>query len=147
MAVRVEAVERLTDDVVVALSALLPQLLTRGAPLRVQDLNDLVAAPETTLLVARDEHGSAVGTLTLVVYHLASGLQALIEHVVVDEAARGRGVGEALVSLAVRRATEQGARHVDLTSSPSRDAANRLYQRLGFEHRHTNVYRYRCTPD
>ena len=37
---------------------------------------------------------------------------------------------------------ELGAKTIDLTSRPSREAANRLYQRLGFEMRETNVYRY-----
>jgi ribosomal protein S18 acetylase RimI-like enzyme len=61
---------------------------------------------------------------------------------VVDEAVRGRGVGEGLSQEAVRRALELGARTVELTSRPSREAANRLYQRLGFVLRDSNVYRY-----
>ena len=69
-----------------------------------------------------------------------SGLHAVIEDVVVDESARGHGVGAALVSEAVRLAREWGALHVNLTSRSSREAANRLYTRAGFVKRETNVY-------
>jgi len=68
-------------------------------------------------------------------------VRAWIEDVVVDEAGRGQGVGAALVQAALERSAERGARTVDLTSRPSREAANRLYLRLGFETRDTNVYR------
>jgi len=79
--------------------------------------------------------------MTLVVFRIPTGVRAWIEDVVVDEAARGRGVGEALNRVAIQRAHDAGARTVDLTSRPSREAANRLYSRLGFEQRDTNVYR------
>jgi ribosomal protein S18 acetylase RimI-like enzyme len=83
-----------------------------------------------------------VGSLTLAVFRIPTGLRAWIEDVVVDESARGQGVGEALNRAALDRAAALGAVTVDLTSRPSRAAANRLYQRLGFEPRETNVYRY-----
>jgi ribosomal protein S18 acetylase RimI-like enzyme len=76
----------------------------------------------------------------LLVYRIPSGLKARIDDVVVDAAARGRGVGEELTRAAMRRADEAGARIVELSSNPSREAANRLYPRLGFERRETNVY-------
>ena len=107
----------------------------------------MVDAPSTLVLVARlasdgEERGEIVGMLTLVVFRIPTGVRALIEDVVVDETARGRGVGEALTYAAFDRARAAGAKTVDLTSRPSREAANRLYQRLGFERRDTNVYRY-----
>ncbi len=86
--------------------------------------------------------GDIVGSLTLVVFRIPTGVRAWIEDVVVDESARGHGVGEALNREALRVAREHGAITVDLTSRPSREAANRLYQRLGFTERNTNVYRY-----
>ncbi len=86
--------------------------------------------------------GPIVGSLTLAVFRVPTGLRAWIEDVVVDESARGAGAGEALVLAAVRRAEAEGARTVDLTSRPSREAANRLYLRVGFEARTTNVYRF-----
>ena len=94
------------------------------------------------LLVARDPSGRVVGSLTLALFRVPTGLRAWIEDVVVDESARGAGVGEALVADAVERAQQAGARSVDLTSRPSRESANRLYRRLGFEERTTNVYRH-----
>jgi ribosomal protein S18 acetylase RimI-like enzyme len=83
-----------------------------------------------------------VGTLTLVLFRIPTAMRAWIEDVVVDESARGAGVGEALTLAALERAADAGARTVDLTSRPSREAANRLYTRLGFELRETNVYRW-----
>ena len=93
------------------------------------------------LLLARHEH-VIVGMLTLAIFRIPTGIRAWIEDVVVDAQMRGRGVGEALTREAVRIAGTHGARTVELTSRPSREAANRLYQRLGFERRETNVYRF-----
>lgn len=87
--------------------------------------------------------GEILGTLTLVVFTIPTGIRAWIEDVVVDDAARGRGVGAALNEAALDLARELGAVTVDLTSRPSREAANRLYVRLGFERRESNVYRYK----
>jgi ribosomal protein S18 acetylase RimI-like enzyme len=92
--------------------------------------------------LATEDDGTIVGTLTLAIFRIPTGLRAWIEDVVVDERARGRGVGAALTNAAIRLASDQGARTVDLTSRPSREAANRLYQRLGFVARETNVYRF-----
>lgn len=107
-------------------------------------IREIVEAEASTVLIARDgrDNGRIVGMLTLVVFRIPTGVRAWIEDVVVDEAARGRGVGEALNQAAVGRALELGARTVELTSRPSREAANRLYQRLGFVRRDSNVYRY-----
>ena len=102
----------------------------------------MIEAPGTHLLVARDDAGRIVGTLTLVVFRIPTGLRAWIEDVVVDESARGQGTGEALTREALRIAADLGARTVDLTSRPTREAANRLYRRLGFELRDTNVWRW-----
>jgi ribosomal protein S18 acetylase RimI-like enzyme len=96
------------------------------------------------LLVARDRSagGRIVGSLTLAVFRIPTGVRAWIEDVVVDTVARGKGAGEALSRTALAIAAERGARSVELTSRPSREAANRLYRRVGFEPRETNVYRY-----
>ena len=101
----------------------------------------MVAAPGTTVFVAR-LGADIVGTLTLVVFRIPTGIRAWIEDVVVDDAARGHGAGEALTRAALAHAAMLGARTVELTSRPSREAANRLYRRLGFEARDTNVYRF-----
>ena len=101
----------------------------------------MIAAESTTIFVATNEQ-KIVGLLTLVVFRIPTGVRAWIEDVVVDESARGHGVGEALNRAALDDARRNGAKTVDLTSRPSRAAANRLYQRLGFVARETNVYRY-----
>jgi ribosomal protein S18 acetylase RimI-like enzyme len=141
MAVTVEAVEAVTEELVDAFARLVPQLSQSGEPPTPTDLDDIVESQAPLILVARDE-GTIVGTLTLVVFHIPTGYRAWIEDVIVDEAARGKGVGEALNREALRLAEAAGCRTVDLTSRPSRQAANRLYQRLGFKPRDTNVYRY-----
>ena len=129
-------------DLLAAIRRLLP-LLSRSAPApEAYDLETLISSPATQLLVARDAGGRVVGTLTLAVFRIPTGVRAWIEDVIVDDETRGLGVGAALCEEAIRRAGLAGARTVDLTSNPSRDAANRLYQRLGFEQRITNVYRY-----
>jgi ribosomal protein S18 acetylase RimI-like enzyme len=131
-----------TDELVAGFRRLLPQLSSSAAPLEREALAATLGSPSNTVLIARDA-GEIVGTLTLVLYQVPTGLRARIEDVVVDSRARGRGVGEALTREALRVAAERNARSVDLTSNPSRVAANQLYQRIGFELRETNAYRYR----
>lgn len=133
-----------TPELVEALARLVPQLSSSSPPPNDDELAEIVASPASVLLVARDpdEGNRIVGSLTLVVFRIPTGMRAWIEDVVVDAAARGRGVGEALNRAALERAGEAGARTVDLTSRPSREDANRLYRRLGFVQRETNVYRY-----
>ncbi len=94
--------------------------------------------------MARDtsKGGEIIGTLTLVVFRIPTATRAWIEDVVVDSGARGRGVGERLTREAIHLATERGARTIELTSRPSREAARRLYERLGFTVRDTDVYRF-----
>jgi ribosomal protein S18 acetylase RimI-like enzyme len=135
----IEIVEHPTAEVVEALARLLPQLSSAAPP----DSSELavIMSSGSTLFVARVD-GRIVGSLTLVMYRIPTGLKAWIEDVVVDESARGHGVGEALSQAALGEARRHGAKAVSLTSRPSRDAANRLYQRIGFVARDTNVYRY-----
>ncbi len=143
MEVPVEAATEVTAELVEAIAGLVPQLSSSSPPPGQAELAEIVASPATTLLVARLPEGGIVGTLTLVIFRIPTGVRAWIEDVVVDGGARGRGVGEALNEEAIRRAAAAGARSVDLTSRPSRESANRLYRRLGFEIRDTNVYRHR----
>jgi ribosomal protein S18 acetylase RimI-like enzyme len=132
-----------TPEIVAAVQRLVPQL-SRSAPMPTRaEVEDIVASPATVLLVARDDAtGEIVGTLTLALFRIPTGLRAWIEDVVVDQSVRGQGVGEALSREALHRAVAAGARTVDLTSRASREAANRLYQRIGFHRRDTNVYRW-----
>ncbi len=135
----IEIAEHPTEEVVAALARLLPQL--SSAPPPDASALALIMSGGSTLFVARVDE-QIVGSLTLVFYRIPTGLKAWIEDVVVDEAARGHGVGEALNLAALEEARRRGAKAVSLTSRPSREAANRLYQRIGFVARDTNVYRY-----
>jgi len=128
------------DALVAAMARLVPQLSSSNPPPDAAALSAIVASDASVLLLA-EEDGEVVGAMTLVVFTIPTGVRAWIEDVVVDEVARGRGVGDALNRAAIERAREAGARTVDLTSRPSREAANHLYRRLGFEQRDTNVYR------
>jgi ribosomal protein S18 acetylase RimI-like enzyme len=138
----VEAATEATPEVVAAVGAMLP-LLSRSAPApSAEEVAEIVTSPATTLFVARDDGGAIVGILTLAVFRIPSGVRAWIEDVIVGEAARRGGCGEALTRAAIAAAEADGARTVDLTSRPAREGANRLYRRIGFVERDTNVYRY-----
>ena len=143
--IKIAAAIGVDDELIAAFNRLVPQL-SRGAAVPTPEvIREIVEAPANTVLIARDgrDNGRIVGMLTLVVFRIPTGVRAWIEDVVVDEAARGRGVGEALSQEAIQRAVGVGARTVELTSRPSREGANRLYQRLGFVRRDSNVDRTR----
>ena len=141
-AVSVEEATHVTPELVEALGRLVPQLSRSAPPVREAEVAEMVSSPTIRLLVARDTAGGIVGSLSLVVFRIPSGVRAWIEDVIVDEGARGSGVGEALTAEAIRLAYAAGARTLDLTSRPSREAAHRLYSKLGFEVRQTSVYRH-----
>jgi ribosomal protein S18 acetylase RimI-like enzyme len=143
MGVRVDEIRELTDDVVDAFGRLLPQLSGSARPLDRAAVACIVDCPTNTVFVARRD-GEIIGMLTLVVFPLPSGVRARIEDVVVDEKARGQGVGRALTAAAIQAATRHGVRTLDLTSRPDRVAANRLYERLGFRPRESTVYRFQA---
>lgn len=139
----IEATE-VTPELVAAFEHLIPQLSSSNPPPTADELRLIVDSEASILLVAidRDDADRILGSLTLAWFRIPTGVRAWIEDVVVDEVARGIGVGESLNRVALERARDLGARTVDLTSRPSRAAANRLYQRIGFEPRDTNVYRF-----
>jgi ribosomal protein S18 acetylase RimI-like enzyme len=128
-------------EVLAACHRLIPQLSSSSAPISAQELEEIIESNTTVLFAARSGQ-EIVGLLTLAIFRIPTGVRAWIEDVVVDNQARGKGVGGALNRAALAEAERRGAKTVDLTSRPSREAANRLYQRLGFKQRDTNVYRY-----
>ncbi len=140
MTVRIEAAGEATPELQGALAVLLPQLNPLLPIPGHYHLEAMLADPAVTLLLARDGN-EVVGTAAVVIYTTPIWLKARIEDVVVDESARGRGVGEALVRGCIEVARKRGAAIVELQSARSREAANRLYPRLGFELRDSNVYR------
>jgi ribosomal protein S18 acetylase RimI-like enzyme len=129
------------NETLVAVNQLLPQLSSSAPPLSLERLNQIIKSNSVHLYIAREEE-KVLGMLSLVLFPIPSGLRAWVEDVVVDEKARGRGIGKALSEYALREASSMGAKTVDLTSRPSRVAANQLYQRVGFAKRETNVYRF-----
>ena len=129
------------EQLVEAMATLIPQLSSSSPPPTSLQLREIVDSPDSVLYLAWLD-GQIVGTLTLAFYRMPTGLKSWIEDVVVDGAARGHGVGESLNRAAIAEAARRGAKNVNLTSRSTRDAANRLYQRLGFVPYDTNVYRY-----
>jgi ribosomal protein S18 acetylase RimI-like enzyme len=141
MSVSIRAASEVDDAVVAAFARLIPQLSSSSPAPTAADLLAIVDNPNSVLFLAEVD-GALVGSLTLVFYRIPTGLKAWIEDVVVDASARGHGVGEALNLAAIAEARARGAKNVSLTSRSSREAANRLYQRLGFTPYETNLYRY-----
>ena len=144
-AIEIHLATEVTDEMVVAFARLIPQLSRSSPPPTAAEIHELISSPATDLIVATDGD-DILGALTLVVFRIPTGIRGWIEDVVVDGSARGRGVGEALTQFALELARSKGAKTVDLTSRPSREAANRLYQRAGFVERDTNVYRFTQEP-
>lgn len=140
--ITISCVDVVDDELVSAFEKLIPQLSRSNPAPDAETLRSIAESEASTLLIARDEDGTIMGSMTLAMFRIPTGLRAWIEDVVVDEDARGRGVGRLLNEHALEIARDAGATTVDLTSRPSREAANRLYQRIGFVQRETNVYRY-----
>ena len=140
-AVSVEIASVASDELLAACHRLIPQLSSSAKPMTNNELLEIVNSESTLMFVARVDD-SIVGLLTLAIFRIPTAMRAWIEDVVVDSSARGHGVGEALNMAAIAEAKRRGAKTVDLTSRPSREAANKLYQRIGFVERDTNVYRF-----
>ncbi len=139
---RIETVTEVTEELRTALGRLVPQLTLRKPPSD-GELLALVQSDNSSLLVARTDDDSIVGMACVAIYRVPTGIRAIIEDVVVDAPARGRGIGEALTRACLNLARTRGAGAVTLTSNPAREAANRLYLRMGFTRRDTNDYIYR----
>jgi ribosomal protein S18 acetylase RimI-like enzyme len=146
VSISVRAATEVDDGLVEVFSRLIPQLSSSSPPPTAAELLSIIDNPNSVLFIAEldgdDDVRSVVGSLTLAFYRIPTGLKAWIEDVVVDESARGLGVGEALNAAAIDESRQRGAKNVSLTSRSSREAANRLYQRLGFEPYETNLYRF-----
>ena len=139
--VRVEAATAATRELEAALARLLPQLNPNLAVPDAERIRALIDDPAVTVLLAK-EGADVVGTATVIVYTTPFWIKARIDEVVVDQAARGKGVGEALVNACFEIARKRGAQVAELQSGKQREAANRLYRRMGFQLRDSNLYRY-----
>jgi GNAT superfamily N-acetyltransferase len=139
--VKVEIATTLTPAIVDAVQRLVPQVSSSAPPPTTVELGEIVGSPATDLFIALDDGGTIIGMATLATFRIPTAMRGWIEDVTVDEAGRGQGVGTALILAMVERARELGCKTIELTSRPAREDANRLYQRLGFVPRDTNVYR------
>jgi ribosomal protein S18 acetylase RimI-like enzyme len=139
---RIEVFDGSPPELTAALERLVPQLSKSNPPPDAATVGSMLASDAVTQFVARDDSGTIVGVSTLVLFRIPTGLRAWIEDVIVDEASNGLGIGTALTLAMLDAAKARGCVSVDLTSRPSREAANHLYRKVGFVARDTNVYRY-----
>ncbi len=140
--VRIRIADEVTPKLVDSYKKLIPQLSTSSLPPTEEELDQIIRSDASMILIAENNNNEIVGTMTLVLFHIPTGLRAWIEDVVVDSDHRGEGIGKKLNQEALQIAQKAGAKTVELTSRPARESANRLYQDLGFQKRETNVYRF-----
>jgi ribosomal protein S18 acetylase RimI-like enzyme len=138
----IKEINRFSKRVFDSVLKLLPQLGSDSKSLTEDHFRGILKSGKTHFFIAELDNKQIVGMLTIATYDIPSGTKVWIEDVVVDESQRGRGIGKKLTQFAVGIAKSLGAVSVELTSRPSRIAANRLYKKLGFVLRETNVYRY-----
>ena len=134
-----------SSSVLQSINELLPQLSSSAQVISMDRLSELVESDNTIIFLGTDDNGQILGMLSLIVMKIPTGNKAWIEDVVVDQSARGKGLGKALMDHALERAKKLAVKSVDLTSRPSRESANMLYQSLGYQIRETNVYRYKIS--
>lgn len=138
----IERITHVDESVINAFKILIPQLIEENIYPSYEDLNKIIDSENVYLYFTFDKEDKVIGTITLVFIRIPTGLKARIEDVIVDKEARGKGVATAMIWHVIQIAQEKGVTKVDLTSHPNRIAANKLYQKLGFEKRESNVYRY-----
>ena len=144
VSIRIETVQTVDDELVEAFERLIPQLSRSNPPPSRAALEEIVADAGNVVFIARDDAAgdAIVGTLTLATFRIPTAMRAWIEDVVADSAAAGQRIGELLSLAAIDEARRRGAKTVELTSRPSREAANHIYKKIGFVLRDTNVYRF-----
>ena len=140
--VTIRPVTEVTKSLTDAYKVLIPQLSSSSNPPTEEALQRIIESDSAQILIAEDENGGILGTMTLIIFQIPTGIRAWIEDVVVDSSARGRGIGKKLNLAALELAKQAGAKTVDLTSRPARQEANQLYRSIGFAERETNVYRF-----
>ena len=140
--VSIRPVTEVTESLTDAYRVLIPQLSSSSNPPTGEALQRIIESDSAQILIAEDENGEILGTMTLIIFEIPTGIRAWIEDVVVDSSARGKGIGKKLNLAALELAKQAGAKTVDLTSRPARQEANQLYRSIGFAERETNVYRF-----
>ncbi len=140
--VSIRPVTEVTESLTDAYRVLIPQLSSSSNPPTGEALQRIIESDSAQILIAEDDNGEILGTMTLIIFQIPTGIRAWIEDVVVDSSARGKGIGKKLNLAALELAKQAGAKTVDLTSRPARQEANQLYRSIGFAERETNVYRF-----
>lgn len=140
--VSIRPVTEVTESLTDAYRVLIPQLSSSSSPPTGEALQRIIESDSAQILIAEDENGEILGTMTLIIFQIPTGIRAWIEDVVVDSSVRGKGIGKKLNLAALELAKQAGAKTVDLTSRPARQEANQLYRSIGFVERETNVYRF-----
>ena len=140
--VSIRPVTEVTESLTDAYKVLIPQLSSSSNPPTGEALQRIIESDSAQILIAENENGEILGTMTLIIFQIPTGIRAWIEDVVVDSSARGKGIGKKLNLAALELAKQAGAKTVDLTSRPARQEANQLYRSIGFAERETNVYRF-----
>ncbi|NOR75593.1 MAG: GNAT family N-acetyltransferase [Draconibacterium sp.] len=138
---RIIRITKITDKVLIAFKSLMPQLSAGLRPPSKQNLEEIINSENSVLFIAQDEDKEIAGTLTLIINRIPTKQFAWIEDIVIDNKFRGKGVGQKLTQHAIDYAIKKGINEINLTSNSKRIAANKLYQKLGFVTRDTNVYR------
>lgn len=140
--VSIRPVTEVTESLTDAYRVLIPQLSSSSSPPTGEALQRIIESDSAQILIAENENGEILGTMTLIIFQIPTGIRAWIEDVVVDSSVRGKGIGKKLNLAALELAKQAGAKTVDLTSRPARQEANQLYRSIGFAERETNVYRF-----
>jgi len=140
--VSIRPVTEVTESLTDAYRVLIPQLSSSSNPPTGEALQRIIESDSAQILIAENENGEILGTMTIIIFQIPTGIRAWIEDVVVDSSVRGKGIGKKLNLAALELAKQAGAKTVDLTSRPARQEANQLYRSIGFAERETNVYRF-----
>ncbi|MEE3015885.1 MAG: GNAT family N-acetyltransferase [Actinomycetota bacterium] len=140
--VSIRPVTEVTESLTDAYRVLIPQLSSSSSPPTGEALQRIIESDSAQILIAENENGEILGTMTIIIFQIPTGIRAWIEDVVVDSSVRGKGIGKKLNLAALELAKQAGAKTVDLTSRPARQEANQLYRSIGFAERETNVYRF-----
>ena len=143
--IKISELKEGSAEVLASINKLLPQLSPSAQQISMDRLLELINSDSTLLFLGIDDDGQILGMLSLIILKIPTGNKAWIEDVVVDVKSRGKGLGKSLMDHALERAKILGVKSIDLTSRPSRESANKLYQSLRYKIRETNVYRYKVS--
>ena len=138
--ITIEELTQVTTKSVDEINALIPQLSSSAKPMTFARLLELTKDMRVPILVALDGK-KIVGIGMIITYNVLTEKRAWLEEIIVDEQYRGQGLGERISRALIEIAKKQRVERIYLSSAPKRVAANKLYQKMGFEPKETNVYR------